>query len=128
MRHGPKSFLLSTVGLVTCFLACCVSLSAQFVRVEAGASDMVPSQGGTLSFRGPNYEGYAGAGELNGAFRLGSYVKTSFDSYQLAFGDQPIAFGLPTDILGGNQYFLTRGAGATLPVGQSKLFVFAGAT
>jgi len=89
---------------------------------------MVPSEGGALSFRGPNYEGYVGAGELNGSFRLGSYFKTSFDSYQLALGDQSIAFGLPTDILGGNQYFLTRGAGATLAVGHSKLFLFGGAT
>src|SRR5215472_767457 len=123
MTFGSKSFVLTAV-----LLACAVSASAQFVRIEAGASDMVPSQGGALSFRGPNSEGYLGAGELNGAFRLGSYFKTSFDGYQFALGDQPIAFGLPTDILGGNQYFPTRGAGATLSVGQSKLFVFGGAT
>src|SRR5262249_19175359 len=128
MIRSPKSFLLAVVGVIAFFLVCVASAPAQFVRVEAGASDMVPSEGGTLSFRGPNYEGYLGAGELNGAFRLGSYFKTSFDSYQLALGDQSIAFGLPTDILGGNQYFLTRGAGATLPVGHSKLFVFGGAT
>jgi hypothetical protein len=101
---------------------------AQVIRVEAGASDMVPSQGGSISFQGQNYQGYLGAGELNGDFRLGSYVKTSINSYQLAFGDQTIQFGLPTDILGGNQYFLTRGMGATLPVGPGKMFVFAGAT
>src|SRR5215469_10801298 len=128
MMHASKSFLLAAIGFVACCLLSSVSASAQFVRIEAGASDMVPSEGGALSFRGPNYEGYLGAGELNGAFRLGSYFKTSFDSYQLALGDQSIAFGLPTDILGGNQYFLTRGAGATLPVGHSKLFVFGGAT
>src|SRR5215831_14140836 len=127
MMHGPKSFLLTAIGLA-CIVAGTVPAAAQFVRIEAGASDMVPSEGGALSFRGPNYEGYVGAGELNGSFRLGSYFKTSFDSYQLALGDQSIAFGLPTDILGGNQYFLTRGAGATLPVGHSKLFLFGGAT
>jgi hypothetical protein len=101
---------------------------AQVIRVEAGASDLVPSQGGSISFQGPNYEGYLGAGELNGAFRLGSSVKTSIDSYQFAFGDQTIQFGLPTDILGGNQYFLTRGAGATVPVGNATVFLFGGAT
>src|SRR5215831_12996419 len=97
IANSPKLlFMMVWVAL----LAFSVPSYTQVVRVEAGASDMVPSQGGTISFQGPNYEGYLGAGELNGAFRLGSYVKASFDSYQLAFGDQSIKFGLPTDIFG----------------------------
>jgi hypothetical protein len=128
MLSIPKHFPFSAAALLFFLLACDLPTWAQFVKIEAGASDMVPTQGGAISFQGPNYESYLGAGELNGAFRLGSYLKTSIGPYQVALGDQSIKFGLPTDILGGNQYFLTRGAGATLPVGNSRLFFFGGAT
>jgi hypothetical protein len=109
-------------------LASACPFYAQVMRVEAGISDLVPSQGGSISFQGPNYESYLGAGELNGSFRLGSYLKTTLGSYQLALGDQPIHFGLPTDVMGGDQYFLARGAAATLPAGNGKIFLFGGAT
>ena len=123
-KSGPILAAAISVLLVVFF----VPSDAQLIRVEAGASDMVPSQGGSISFQGPNYQGYLGAGELNGNFRLGSYVKTSMGSSQFAFGDQTVEFGLPTDVLGGNQYFLTRGAGATLPLGNGKMFIFGGST
>ena len=64
---------------------------------------------------------------LAGAFRLGTYAKTTFDSYQLTAGDQNLAFQLPTDLFGGSQYITTRGLGVTLP-GESRVFIFAGAT
>ena len=120
MERNPKSGHIIAAAISLLLVAFHVPGHAQVVRIEAGASDMVPSQGGSISFQGANYQGYVGAGELNGDFRLGSYVKTSIDSYQFAFGDQSIQFGLPTDIFGGNQYFLTRGAAVTVPMGHAS--------
>jgi hypothetical protein len=128
MLRTAQSFRVIAAVLWAASLISAVPSHAQVVKVEAGASDTVPSQGGTISFQGPNYEGYIGAGELNGGFRLGSYVKTSFDSYQITLGDQAVNFGLPTDLFGGSQSFLTRGGGATIPLGNSRLFLFGGAT
>jgi hypothetical protein len=103
------------------------TVSAQVIKVEAGASDMVPTIGGSLSVQGPGYEGYLGAGVLSGAFRLGTYAKMAIGPYQVTAGDQSLAFNLPTDIFGGEEFLTTRGVGATLP-GNNHVFVFAGVT
>jgi len=122
-----KSFFAQSALWLACLLSFVRPATAQLIRVEAGASDIVPTQGGSINLQGPGYEGYLGVGELAGAFRLGTYAKTTFDSYQLTAGDQNLAFQLPTDLFGGSQYITTRGLGVTLP-GDSRVFVFAGAT
>jgi hypothetical protein len=103
------------------------TVSAQVIKVEAGASDMVPTIGGSLSVQGPGYEGYLGAGLLSGAFRLGTYAKSAIGPYQFTAGDQSLAFNLPTDIFGGEEFVTTRGVGVTLP-GKDHVFVFGGFT
>ncbi|HEY6349643.1 MAG TPA: carboxypeptidase-like regulatory domain-containing protein [Candidatus Angelobacter sp.] len=127
MPHFPKSLVARSALFVACLLFFTGVTSAQFIRIEAGASDMVPSQGGTINFEGQNYKGYLGAGELDGAFRFGSYFKTMFDGFGLAVGDQNQSFTLPTDLFGGSQYFSTRGVGVAIP-GDAKVFVFGGVT
>ena len=103
------------------------SVSAQVIKVEAGASDMVPTVGGSVRVQGQGYEGYLGAGLLNGTFQLGSYAKTAIGPYQFTAGDQSLAFNLPTDIFGGGEYVTARGLGATLP-GNDHVFLFTGVT
>lgn len=127
MLHFAKSLPARTALILACILGLTHSISAQFIKVEAGASDMVPTQGGSINFEGQNYQGYLGAGELDGSFRFGTYYKTTFDGFLLAAGDQSQAFKLPTDLFGGSQYFTTRGVGVTLP-GDAKVFVFGGVT
>src|SRR5579864_1393746 len=127
MSHFPKSLVARSTLFVACLVFFTGVTSAQFIRIEAGASDMVPSQGGTINFEGQNYKGYLGAGELDGAFRFGSYFKTTFHSFGLAAGDQNQSFTLPTDLFGGSQYLSTRGVGVTIP-GDAKVFVFGGVT
>ena len=104
------------------------SASAQLIKVEAGASDLLPSEGGTISFQGSNYTGYLGAGNLSGAFGLGAYFKTTLHSEVLTVGDQPIAFDLPTDVFGGNHFYPTRGIGIAGHQGKANVFLFAGGT
>src|SRR5947208_12632957 len=104
------------------------SLAGQVIKVEAGASDILPSQGGSINFQGENYEGYVGAGDIGGVFRFGSYLKTSLFGYKFTLGDQSAAIGLPTDIFGAQQYFLARGAGISGQVHGAKVFLFGGAT
>jgi hypothetical protein len=125
MPVTAKSFVAQSALWLVCLVALACSATAQLIKVEAGVSDMVPSQGGSISFQGRDSQGYIGAGELDGAFRLGAYAKTNFDSYQFTAGDQYLAFQLPTDIFGGGQYVTTRGLGVTLPV-NAKVFVFGG--
>src|SRR6202140_792697 len=127
MRALAKSlFVQSTLGLVF-LLVSAVSASAQLIRVEAGASDMVPTVGGSVSIQGRGYEGYLGAGTVDGVFRLGTTAKTSFGSYQFTAGDQTLAFNLPTYAFCGGQYLSTRGVGAAIH-GPNHVFAFAGAT
>jgi hypothetical protein len=131
MLPAAKSSLslkVATLALGIWLLAGPSALLGQVLRVEAGASDILPSQGGAINIQGENYEGYLGAGEVGGAFRLGSYVKTSFDGYKFTLGDQTTAIGLPTDIFSAQQYFLTRGASASGQFHGAKVFLFGGAT
>jgi hypothetical protein len=104
------------------------ALFGQVVRVEAGTSDILPSRGGAINVQGENYEGYLGAGDVGGVFRLGSFAKTSFDGYKFTLGDQTTVIGLPTDIFGAQQYFLTRGASASGQFNGARVFLFGGAT
>lgn len=127
MLVPARSFFAQFAPWLACLAALACPASAQLIKVEAGASDMVQTQGGSISLQGPGYEAYLGAGELNGAFRVGAYAKTTFDSFQFTAGDQSLAFQLPTDLFGGGQYVTTRGLGATFP-GNNHVFVFAGVT
>jgi hypothetical protein len=127
MRALAKSLFVQSILELVFLWVSAASASAQLIKVEAGASDMVPTVGGSVSIQTQGYEGYLGAGMLDGAFRLGTYAKTKWNSYQFTAGDQNLAFNLPTDIFGGGEYITTRGLGATLP-GNDHVFVFAGAT
>jgi hypothetical protein len=120
---------VSGAALILGLVAGLVSpLHAQFITVQAGASNVVAAQGGSISFEGPKFSSYFGLGNLGGVFGMGSYVKTTIGSHQLTLGDQPILFDLPTDIFSTNHYFLTRGMGVTAKMGKANLFIFAGGT
>ncbi len=124
-----SSFLRPVVlALVVCLLVGTSSLFGQVIRIEAGTSDILPSRGGSINVQGENYEGYLGAGDVGGAFRFGSYVKTSFDGYKFTLGDQTTVVGLPTDIFNSQQYFLARGGSVSGQFHNAKVFVFGGAT
>ena len=121
--HLPGAALI--LALVAGFVS---PLHAQYISVEAGASNLMPAQGGSISFEGPKFSSYLGAGNFGGIFGLGTYLKTTIGSHQVTLGDQPILFDLPTDIFGTNHYFLTRGMGVTAKTGKANLFIFAGGT
>jgi hypothetical protein len=126
---GGHSSHLSGAALILGLVAGLVSpLHAQFITVEAGASNVVSAQGGSISFEGPKFSSYFGVGQLGGVFGMGSYVKTRIGSHTVTLGDQSIIFDLPTDIFGADHYFLTRGMGFTAKTGKTNLFIFAGGT
>ena len=128
--HVKSSAFLTIVAWLLCVWGILFPgvLSAQVIKVEAGASDILPSQGGSIQIQGQNYESYVGAGDIDGVFHFGSYLKTSFDRYKLTLGDQTTVIGLPTDIFGPRQYFVARGAGLSGQVSGTKFFLFGGAT
>lgn len=119
--------LVALLALV-CSMAYSPLAYAQLIRVEAGASDLLPSQGGSVSFQGPNYAGYFGAGDLSGSFGMGASLRTTFHSEVLTLGDQPIAFDLPTDIFATNHFYPTRGLGISGREGRANVFLFVGGT
>jgi len=128
--HVKSSVFLTVVAWLLCVCGILFPdvLAAQVIKVEAGASDILPSQGGSIQIQGENYESYVGAGDIAGVFRFGSYLKTSWDRYKLTLGDQTTAIGLPTDIFGPQQYFVARGAGLSGQISGKKFFLFGGAT
>jgi len=113
---------------LACWMSFSPSAAAQLVTVQAGASDLLPSQGGAIHLQGSNYNGYFGAGDLGGAFGLGAYVNTTFHSHLVTLGDQPILFDLPTDLFASSHSYPTRGVGIISREGKANIFVFAGDT
>ena len=129
MFGGRNSYLSGAALILGLVVAGCVSpLHAQFINVEAGASNLVSAQGASISFEGPKFSSYFGAGDLGGVFGMGAYVKTSIGSHRVTLGDQPIIFDLPTDIFNTNHFLLTRGIGVTAQRGKTNIFIFAGGT
>lgn len=128
--HAKSSSILrpTVLALLVCLLAGTSTLFGQVIRIEAGTSDILPSRGGAINVQGENYEGYLGAGDVGGVFRLGSYLKTSFDGYKFTLGDQTTVVGLPTDIFNSQQYFLARGGSVSGQFHNAKVFLFGGAT
>lgn len=101
---------------------------AQLIQVAGGDSTLVPSQGGAINFQGKNYDGYLGAGDINGSFRMGALLNTTFDSYKLTMGDDPIRLQLPTDIFDSSHYFIARGVGVGTRKRGVQIFSFIGKT
>ena len=128
MFGGHRSYLSGAALLLGLAAGSAPPLRAQFITVEAGASNVVPAQGGSITFQGPKFSSYFGVGELGGVFGIGTYVKTAIGTHAVTLGDQPIIFDLPTDIFGANHYFQTRGMGVTAKSGKTNLFFFAGGT
>ncbi|HEY6249397.1 MAG TPA: carboxypeptidase-like regulatory domain-containing protein [Candidatus Angelobacter sp.] len=126
--HAKSSLFLAIVAWLLCVWGILfpAALSAQVIKVEAGASDILPSQGGSIQIQGENYQGYVGAGDIDGVFRFGSYLNTSWERYKFALGDQTSVIGLPTDIFGARQYFVARGGSVSGQVSGKKFFLFGG--
>jgi hypothetical protein len=125
-RSNPGAF--AALLFLVCWLASLPAAHAQLVKIEAGASDLLPSEGGSIAFQGPNYTGYIGAGDISGSFGMGGYLKTTFRSHVITLGDQPVAFDLPTDIFATNHVYPTRGLGITAQEGKANVFLFVGGT
>src|SRR6266481_121199 len=127
MPFSAKSLIAAPILWLACLLIFACPGDGQVIRVEAGASDQVPSQGGSINVQGQGYEGRLSGGELGGAFQFGAYAKTTFNNFQFSAGDQYQAISLPTDLFGGSQNVTTRGLGVTLPApGHANVFVFGG--
>src|SRR5215467_3904325 len=120
--HVKSSSVLTIVAWLLCVWGILFpgALSAQVIKVEAGASDILPSQGGSIQIQGENYQGYVGAGDIAGVFHFGSYLTTSWERYKFTLGDQTSVIGLPTDIFGPRQYFLARGGAVSGQVSGKK--------
>ena len=128
MSGGNRSILSGAaliLGVIAGFVA---PLHAQFITVGGGVSNVVPAEGGSISFEGPKFSSYFGLGELGGVLSMGTYLKTTIGSGQVTLGDQPVVFDLPTDIFETNHFFLTRGVGVAAKIGNANLFAFGGGT
>jgi hypothetical protein len=128
MFWGDRSTLSVAALILGLFVGFVSPLHAQVITIGGGVSNLVPAEGGSIGFEGPNFSSYLGLGELGGVFGMGTYLKTIIGSEPVTIGDQPIIFDLPTDIFSTNHYFLTRGIGLTAKRGKANLFVFAGGT
>jgi hypothetical protein len=82
---------------------------AQSFDVQGGYSTLFNGQGGKITFRDANYEGWLGAGSLSGNLRLGGYLQTRLHGLTVGAGDTAAQFNLPTDVFTGGQYLLIRG-------------------
>ncbi len=101
--------------------------AAQVFQLTGGSSSLLNAEGGSLEIRADDYTARIDLGYL-GRPSLGFFLSRPFRGLILGAGDQQIPFVLPTDIFDRSFYFLGRGASLTRNVGDSRLFVFAGAT
>jgi len=100
---------------------------AQVFQLQGGSSTLYHAHGGSVEFRGSNYEGWVGVGYLD-QLRFGAFLRTKVRNYTLSFGDEEIPFRLPTDVFDSSHYFFGRGVGVATKRERVSLFGFAGTT
>ena len=125
--RSSRQFLGFGIAVIT-LLFIPAQASGQALELEGGSSTLFQASGGSVEVNGQNYQGWIGAGSLDGQFRLGAFLSTQWEGNKLGFGDHTIPFQFPTDIFDNSHYFLGRGASVTAKKGPVSLFGFAGAT
>ena len=94
--------------------------------MTAGGSNLYGAQGGSLQLFGSNYQARLDAGYLDHP-RFGYDIQWRSPGTTWNLGDQNIAFALPTDLFN-TAYLFGRGLSAERKTGNSRVFVFTGAT
>jgi hypothetical protein len=120
---------ISAFALFLALAICDPGVQAQTFQLQGGTSTQIDANGGSIGVTSRRYQGWIGAGEIQGHFRMGAYAQTNLTpNFAVAAGDDAANLTLPTDIFTGGQYILTRGAGALLKLngGKDSLYVFGG--
>jgi hypothetical protein len=107
------------------------NLCGQTFELQGGSSTQIDANGGSIGVRAGKYQGWFGAGEIQGHFRMGAYGQTNLTpNFAIAAGDDAASLTLPTDIFTGGQSILTRGAGALAKFnnGKDSVYLFGGTT
>src|SRR5216684_1393680 len=125
--RSSRQFLGFGIAVIT-LLFIPAQARGQALELEGGSSTLFQASGGSVEVNGQNYQGWIGAGSLDGQFRLGAFLSTQWEGNKLGFGDHTIPFQFPTDIFDNSHYFLGRGASVTAKDQRMSVFAFAGAT
>src|SRR5579884_2225716 len=126
MRHP-----LSALGLVLTLAVGACDTWGQTFQLQGGSSTQIDANGGSIGITAGKYQGWLGAGEIEGHFRMGAYGQSNLTpNLALAVGDDATSLTLPTDIFTGGQSILTRGAGALVKLndGKDSMYYFGGTT
>ncbi len=129
--RAAKLFLILPRLVIVCALAVLFSWArpagAQVFQLTGGSSSLLDAEGGSLEVHANNYTARIDLGYL-GHPSLGFFLSRPYRDSTIGAGDEQIPFILPTDLFDRSFYFLGRGLSLKRNLGDSKLFVFAGAT
>jgi len=127
-RLSRPSNVTPILRFLVVFLTLGVSAAdGQVFQVGGGTSSLYQASGGSVEMRGEHYDGWVGAGVMDG-FRLGAFLRTQALGSTFSFGDDTIPFRLPTDVFDSSHYFLARGVGITHAGERVRVYGFAGAS
>jgi hypothetical protein len=104
------------------------SAFGQIFKLEAGTSSLYQAHGGSIGFHTQKYDGWVGAGSMDGSVEFGAFMRTKWRNSILTFGDDSIPFRLGTDVFDTGHYFMGRGIGVLQRRGATRFFAFVGAT
>lgn len=126
---AAHAWRLVEAGILACFLLFGRgSASGQFLQLQGGSSSLLEANGGSVEIHGPGYNGWVGAGSLNGQFRMGAFAGTKWHGYELGAGDHIMPLQFSTDIFDSSHYFLGRGGSAEGRWERVSVFAFGGTT
>jgi hypothetical protein len=128
--HGAARTLTAALrAALVCAIAlvCSSPAAGQAVELTGGASSLLNAEGGSLELHAQNYRARLDLGYLD-RLGVGFSFSRPYKNSQIALGDQPIQFLLPTDIFNNSFYFLSRGLSVSRKLTDGTLFAFAGMT
>jgi hypothetical protein len=99
---------------------------AQIFRLTGGASSGYQAQGAGFEVNGKGYQGWTGAGIVDGKVIFGSYVKVGLHGYTFKAGSDSLVMTLPIDIFGTQSTLYTNGLSVEKKLRGTNYHIFAG--
>lgn len=121
-----RSLICYPAALAGILFSLAASGRAQIFRVTGGASSGYEAQGAGFEVNGKGYQGWTGAGIVDGKVIFGTYVKAGLHGYTFKAGSDSLVMTLPIDIFGTQSTIYTNGLSVEKKLRGTNYHIFAG--
>jgi hypothetical protein len=121
-----RSLIYYPAALAGILFSLTASGRTQIFRITGGASSGYEAQGAGFEIHGKGYQGWTGAGVVDGKVVFGANAKMALHGYTFKAGSDSLIMTLPIDIFGTQSTIYTNGLGVEKKFRGTNYHIFAG--